>query len=644
MKKSQKDKHNGTNNLCGVLFEPGSDWTPPPNFPDLSSEKLLGIDIETRDPNLLSKGPGFLRKDAEVVGITVATSDRAWYYPIAHLGGGNVDRTPVIRFVGDLLKDPNRYIVGANLQYDLEGLSSLGIDSVCKTLDIQVAEALLDEERSQGYSLDVLAKYYLKTGKDESLLREAADAYGIDPKGGLWKLPSKYVGAYAEYDGIASMQILDKQMPLLKKEDLLGIFEIECRLLPVLWKMRKQGIPIDMDAVEKLSKELKKQERDAKTGFKMLVGYDIDPWSGDQIEKLCKSRGIVCPRTPKGNPSFTGEWLEEFSDPAIQCIAKIRKVNRMRSTFVDDWFKTAVNGTIHPQWKQLASDDGGTRTGRMAASNPNPQQVPAGKFRMTGEASPIGKAIRACFSHKELNWCKLDYSQQEPRILTHFAAVCEFTGAKLARMAYQKDRKMDFYQFMVEVAGIDRRPAKDMYLGRCYGMGKAKLAVKLGKSLDECADILARFDERVPFIKEIADSCMLNAQKRGYIKTLLGRRRHFNFWEPTDSYQMRKDGHDTRPLSYELAKSKWPDKKLQRSNTHKALNALIQGSAADMLKAAILSIHDELSVIPYMAVHDELDIGVVDRKQAEQCQELAENCVEMTVPIRADMDFGRHWK
>jgi len=644
MKKSKKDKHNGTNSVCGVLFEPSSDWTPPKSFPNLKSEKQIGIDIETRDPDLNSHGPGFIRGNAEVVGITVATNDCSWYYPIAHLGGGNVDRVPVIRFLGDILKDPKQYIVGANLQYELEGLWSLGIDVKCRCLDIQVAEALIDEEREGGYSLDALARDYLGAPKDEILLREAASTYGVDPKAGLWKLPSKYVGAYAEWDGLAPLQILKKQMVELKKQDLLPIFEFESRLLPILWKMRKQGIPIDLDAVDKLSKELKKQEQDAKQGFKLLEGYDIDPWSGPQIANLCKRRGIQHPITLKGNPSFTGEWLEEFSDPAIQCIGKIRAVNRMRSTFVDDWFSNNIKGRIHPQWKQLASDDGGTRTGRMAAANPNPQQVPASKFRKSGSINEIGKAIRACFAHPIIPWCKLDYSQQEPRILTHFAAVCDFTGAKLAQMAYQKDRKMDFYDFMVKICQIDRRPAKDLFLGRSYGMGKDKLARKLGKSVKEAAEILRQFDANMPFMKEIADSCMRNAQKRGYIKTLLGRRRHFDSWEPVDSYQMRKDGQDTRPLNLKAAEAKWSDKRLQRSETHKALNALIQGSAADMLKAAILNIHNELGIVPYMAVHDELDLGVVDEKQAKECQKLAENCVEMTVPIRADMDYGKHWK
>lgn len=640
----RKFKPDKSDNLNGTLFEPPSHWEPPKNYPNLTNEKQLGIDIESKDPKLDTEGPGFIRGDAQVVGVSVSTIDKSWYFPIGHLGGGNMERAGLINFLAPLLKDSNRYIVGSNLQYELEAIEiDLGIQCNCRCLDVQVAEALIDEEQ-ESYSHETLCKKYLGKGKDETLLKDAASAYGVTTKGGLWKLPSKYVGPYAEWDSMSAIQILQKQMVKLKEEDLLPIFEIESKLLPILWKMRKQGVPIDLDAVSKLSEKLMIEETDLRKRLKADIGYDIDVMSGPQIQKLCDARKIHYVKTAKGNASFTADWLESYSDPTIHLIAQVRKISHMRGTYVNDWFSNNIRGRIHPQWKQLASDDGGTRTGRMACANPNAQQIPAGKFRTTGLSNPIGKAIRACFISDTGQWAKFDYSQQEPRILTHFAALCDFTGAKIARMAYQKDRKMDFYQYMVEVAGIDRRPAKDMYLGRCYGMGHNKLAVKLGKSLDECKQILAKFDEMVPFVKEIQESTERSAQQRGYIRTVLGRRRHFNYWEPADAWNRRQNGEDIRPIRLEAARGKWPEIRLVRCDTRKALNSLIQGSAADMTKAAIIKIYEHDGTIPYLQVHDEIDIGTKDEKHVKELHKIIENCVDMTVPIRSDLSLGKHWK
>jgi DNA polymerase I-like protein with 3'-5' exonuclease and polymerase domains len=238
-------------------------------------------------------------------------------------------------------------------------------------------------------------------------------------------------------------------------------------------------------------------------------------------------------------------------------------------------------------------------------------------------------------------WGKFDYSQQEPRILTHFANVCGYTGANLAAIAYKSDPNMDFYKFMMDAAGINRRTAKDMYLGRCYGMGKEKLSYTLNKPIDECEKILKNFDECVPFVKEIAEKCTQLASSRGYIKTLCGRRRHFNKWEPVDAYKMRKQGHDVRPVTLEASKAKWPKLMTRRSETHKGLNALIQGSAADMMKSALVMAY-KAGKVPYISVHDEIGCPILGN-DAKEWQEIMEACVETTVPIKVDVSTGRSW-
>lgn len=640
-------KNDHSNHLQQGLFVPSADWQPPKSFPDLTGVDEIGLDIESRDPKLKESGPGFIRGDAQVVGISIATSDASWYFPIAHLGGGNMDRGNVIRYLRDLLSDPNRLIVGANLQYEFEGLNSLGISIAGPVYDVQIAEALIDEESEAGYSLGALCKKYLGGGKDETLLKLAAEAYSVDAKSGLWKLPAKYVGSYAEYDAQSVLKIKEAQQRIIEEEELQQILAIENKLLPIVFKMRLKGIRIDLEAAAALSKKLKLEEDELRGEMFKEYGCFVDEWSGPMLAKICDRLKIIYPHTARGNVSFTGDFLDASDTKFLMQVSDLRGLSKLRDTFVEGWiFGNEVKGRIHPVWRQMASDEGGTRTGRMAASNPNPQQIPAGKYRKTGEPNEIGRALRACFIPDDgLMWAKFDYSQQEPRILTHFAAECKFTGAVGARQAYINDPKFDVYNYMVQAAGIDRRPAKDCYLGRCYGMGKNKLAAKLGVTVERAVQILAKFDQGIPFVKDIAEDTSHRAQQRGYIRTLLGRRRHFKFWEPTDKFQMERDLKiNILPLPLDQAKTRWPGKILQRSNTHKALNALIQGSAADMTKAAMIQNYEQHGILAYMQVHDELNYGVTGEEQATKLQQVIENCVDMTVPIKSDLSLGRHWK
>lgn len=627
----------GLNEINLSLFNPGSDWGPPRTFPDLRGEHTIGIDAETKDPHLSERGPGFIRGDAEVVGVSVATNTCSWYFPFGHLMGGNLDRGAVIEWLHDQLQDDERYIIGAHLQYELEALNSLGIRVRGRLIDVQLAEALIDEESASGYSLESLCQKYLKCGKDESLLREAASAYQVDPKAGLWKLHSKYVGPYAEFDASSVIKIFREQLKVMESEDLLRIFELESKLLPILWKMRLQGIPVDLDRAREVSGKFKVSEDEARDELREFLGWHVDEWSSKHLQKICEQYKISYPMTPRGNPSFEGDWLQSSTDPMLKLVGKVREYNRLRKTFIDDWiFRNQICGKIHPQWKQLISDDGGTRTGRMAASNPNPQQVPG--------RSDQANLIRSIFvAEAGKRWAKVDYSQQEPRLLIHYACLCGCAGAELVRLSYQQNPEMDIYQFLAESCNLSRRDAKDATLGRVYGMGAAKFARNSGIALEAASAQLRKFDEQAPFVREMADFCTRKAQERGYIRTIGGRRRHFNLYEPQDSYQRRKSGEDTTPRTLSDAQTMWPSVKLQRSLTHKALNALIQGSAADMTKCAIVKLHEDMGIVPYMAIHDEIGAGIFP-DQANELKSCMESAVELKVPVVADMHIGDHWK
>jgi DNA polymerase I-like protein with 3'-5' exonuclease and polymerase domains len=613
------------------LFKPRSKWEA--SYPPVSliRTKTLGIDLETKDPNLLSKGPGSFRRDGYPVGVSVSDGNNAWYLPFAHAGGGNLDPDTVFVFLKDLI-DRCETLIGANILYDVEWLSFMGLDVTGKRLiDVQMTEALIDEEQTS-YSLNALCNRYLGVDKDEKLLREAASTYGVDPKSELWKLPAEYVGPYACFDALSVVKINELQQKEIIKQDLSEVFELEVNLTPIIWKMRQQGIMVDLDKAGALSTQLTEEEESYHTIIFKNFGMKIDPWSGPALAKACSQLDIVFPLTNKDNPSFTSDWIKKQKHPFIESIAKIRELNRLRSMFIDQWiFDNNVGGVIHPVWHQMRNPDGGTRTGRMSASNPNPQQIPS--------RSDYAKDIRSLFiPGSAKSWCKIDYSQQEPRLMVHYAMLCKHQGVDTVARAYQDNPKADIYQLLAEAAKISRRDSKTITLGRCYGMGPTTMADKLNIQEAAAFKLIEQFDHSVPFIKALNDQCSNMAGHRGWIKTILGRRRHFNWWESTEYGKNLGEKYRDKDEAIRQFGS------VRRAYARKALNSLIQGSAADMTKSAMVSIFKETGLVPCMQVHDELNYCIDDPKDADKLRQLAETCVKLEIPIVADVDVGEHWK
>ena len=241
--------------------------------------------------------------------------------------------------------------------------------------------------------------------------------------------------------------------------------------------------------------------------------------------------------------------------------------------------------------------------------------------------------IRSLFIPEEgCQWGLFDYSQQEPRLTVHYANRMGLIGAKDAVTAY-RDKNADFHQIVADMANIPRKQAKNINLGLSYGMGKQKLIKELGLGDTEAQALLTKYHEKVPFIRGLQDQCARVALDRGYIKTLAGRRCHFDLWE--HKYD------DSMPLPLEEAREKYGDV-LKRSYTYKALNRLIQGSAADMTKLAMLGLWEE-GIVPHVQVHDEVDISIEDDEQAAKVSRIMENCVELAVPLVVDTELGASW-
>ena len=608
------------------MFAPESNWSIPAIFPKFKDNERIAIDLETCDPHLLTSGPGWATNRGYVVGVGVATKDWKGYFPIRHAGGGNLDEAVVLRWLQKTLSVSSREVIFHNALYDVGWLRREGVDVKGKIFDTMFAAPIVDENR-YSYSLDSLGQTYCGEKKDESLLQDAALAWGINPKSEMYKLHSKYVGPYGEQDAALTLKLYEKLRMELREQNLEPIYEIECRLIPLLLEMRWRGVRVDEQKAEDVSKNLSLQEQKLHIEIKRKYGEDVNLWANASLQKVFDKNNLAYPRTEKGMPSFQRQWLESHEHELPQMIVRARKLNKARTTFIDKMISEhAVNGRIHAEAHPLRSDAGGTVSGRFSYSNPNLQQVPA-------RDPEIGNLIRSLFIPEEgCQWGVFDYSQQEPRLTVHYANTMGLIGAKDAVTAY-RDKNADFHQIVADMANIPRKQAKNINLGLSYGMGKEKLIKELGLGDTEAQALLTKYHEKVPFIRGLQDQCARVALDRGYIKTLAGRRCHFDLWE--HKYD------DSMPLPLEEARDKYGDV-LKRSYTYKALNRLIQGSAADMTKLAMLGLWEE-GIVPHVQVHDEVDISIEDDEQAAKVSRIMENCVELAVPLVVDTELGASW-
>lgn len=608
------------------MFPPRSDWVAPDILPDLSSASRIAVDLETKDPNLRVSGPGWATGDGHVTGIAIATDGWSGYLPIRHEGGGNLDAGFVFRWLNKSLST-NCDKIFHNALYDVGWLRREGITLNGKIQDTVIAAPLIDENRRQ-YSLNSLGFDYCKEVKDETLLTEAAKSYGVDPKAEMYKLPAKFVGEYAEQDAVLTLKLWDKLKKLLEIQKLEPIYELESSLIPLLVEMRWRGVRVDVSKAEETVAKLKQQEKDCIKQIKYKYGVDVDVWASASVAKAFDKAGLTYPRTQKTNaPSFTGKWLEGLDHGLPKLVVEARKLQKIRSAFIENMIlEHSHNGRIHGQMHPLRGDSGGTVSGRFSYSTPNLQQVPA--------RDPIlGPLVRGLFLPEEDHvWGAYDYSQQEPRLTVHYASKMNLPGSDEAVSAYRHD-DADFHQIVADMAGIARKDAKVINLSLSYGMGKNKLIQALGINELEAEALFNNYHSKVPFIKELTLSCSRRAENVGEITTLLGRKCRF------DMYEARNE--KTQPLPMDKAIEEY-GQNIRRAFTYRAFNRLIQGSAADMTKQAMLDLWKE-GIVPHIQVHDELDISVKNKEESRKIVEIMETCVDLNVPSKVDAEIGDTW-
>ncbi len=608
------------------LFTPDTEWVMPEELRDLRGHKEIAIDLETNDPQLLELGSGNVVGRGHIAGIAVSVEGWSGYYPIGHEQGGNLDKKLVLNWLQDLFKQDSRFIFH-NAMYDVCWLRSAGLKMPTKIVDTMIAASLIDENR-MSYRLDTLAKHYIGLGKDEKVLLEAAKDYGLDAKKDMWRLPALFVGQYAERDAESTLKLWQRLNMELHNQELVDVFNLETKLFPCLVDMRFKGVRVDLEKADKIKKNLMQQENKIINRIKDLTGIDVEIHAARSIAKAFDKLKLPYDRTEKsGEPSFTKNFLQNHPHELARSIADAREINKAHTTFIDSITKHAVNGRIHADINQIRSDDGGTVTGRFSMSNPNLQQIPA-------RHPELGPLIRSIFIPEEKHlWGSFDYSQQEPRILVHYAKLQNLEGVDEIVEAYNQG-DADFHQVVADMAGIERKQAKTINLGLMYGMGKNKLMAELGLMKESAEKLIKQYHTKAPFVKKLMDNVTRKAENHGKIRTLGGRTCHFDLWQPVQFGVFK-------PLLLEQARKEY-DEPLKRAFTYKALNKLIQGSAADMTKKSMVALY-ESGIIPHIQIHDEVDISVVSDKQAEDIIEIMEAAVELKVPNKVDYEKGNSW-
>ena len=406
--------------LSFSLLAPESSWVAPDELPSLRGVPRISLDVETCDPNLRELGPGTVRGDAYICGMSLGTDDgRRWYLPMRHQGGGNLDEGMVLRWARDELNGFEGDVVGAKLIYDMDHLWSVGVrmPMVRRFKDVQIAEVLLNEHRFE-YNLDALSKDYLGEGKDETLLREAARALGLGDsddsvKANIWRLPAAYVGPYGEADADRPLRIVDLQAAKLEAEGLTDLFDLECRLTPILLAMRRRGVRVDVSGVERVRDKLGR-ERDAIVAkVRRMAGPKAELMAPESLAQAFLDRGLPLARTAKsGQWSVTKDWLKaNEGDELVDLVQAGRKVNTVVTTFLDGHFSKTVNGRIHCEFLQLRDEDGGTGA-RLASRNPNMLNIPS----RDEELAPLVRGL--CLPEEGEDWERHDQCRTGDTVVT----------------------------------------------------------------------------------------------------------------------------------------------------------------------------------------------------------------------------------
>ena len=660
-------------------------WRPPTYFPELRGAMCIGVDTETKETDF-DHGPGWARGEGHIVGVSIAallpSGERGkWYFPVRHEveRQDNLDPTTVFNWLREQLDTPDIPKVVANGLYDYGWLSTENIYPKGRIYDVQFAEALIDEDGLT--ALDALGHKYCGQGKvtdecKEWIFKAYPGANKTNWRGYLWRTPPRLVGPSAEGDADLPLHVIQHQWKILVEENTLDLFHMECRAIPMLVRMRMQGVPVDLGYFSELREKIGKQTVELYSALSHKVGGNIDSVSAPtQLAKAFDAAGIPYLKTNTGKPSFRKEWLKELSetygDDALDSIPGlvlgIREREKLCGTFIDSYIlgRATVdrgsngNGRIYCSFHPLRGDDGGAKTGRYSSSDPNLQNIPA--------RTKLGKSVRYGFppEYGHAGYHKKDYSQIEYRMLAHFAVG---HGADEMRMRYVNNPSTDYHKdtqhdvalmrginlaaMTDEERDLDRKPIKNINFGLVYGQTEKSLAYKAGWSQHQAQGFFINYHAARPFVKTTMENITGEVQERGYVSTIAGRRTRFNRWEPM-RYADRVLNADGLRMSFDRDEAtRRFGSLIVRAYAYRGVNYKLQGSAADVLKLSLDRCYSEgvfdYIGYPKLLVHDEGDWSKIDNTPAmndafKYAEHVMETTVKCRVPIKVDSTEGKTW-
>ena len=666
---------------------------------DLSDVNTVAVDLETYDPGLKTKGSGAITGNGYVCGIAVATHKQTLYFPINHSMTDNLNVDETWDSLNKLIfQNENIAKVFHNAMYDVCWIrATTGLMLKGPVYDTMIAASVLDENRMK-YSLDSLSKDYLKDTKYKWDLKDKSiSQYGIsDPMSNMHKLPYVLVKDYAEQDVSLTFRLwslfekkLDEIIYQPKGKSPRKIFNLETRLFPCLVDMKFKGVKIDVEKTREFGRFLERRKQKLLRIIKDKTGIEVNIWAAASIKKLLDKLNIKDYQvTPKSKmPKLPKNYLTTHENRFLRMIAKARECEKANNAFVEGLLSFVHKGRIHADINQIRSDQGGTVTGRFSMSNPNLQQIPARGW--------IGERMREIFIPEENHqWASFDYSQQEPRIVVHYAIkllkdnpdlkeehlpkeyrnkVKQKIIKSVSKMEnfYKENPDADFHQLVADMANIPRRQAKTINLGMFYGMGKMKLQKELNLEREEAKELFDKYHKEVPFVKKLSEELIDFATDNELLFTLGDRFCRFNKWETTDKKWNPKIGRFDKVdlLTKQQAEEKYKTWLLEHGDeknrdkkeatklnpdykdilyyyapafTYKALNRLIQGSAADMTKTAMVNLYEQ-GILPHIQIHDELCISVKDDIEISKIKNIMESALPLKIKNKVTCKKGNSW-
>jgi DNA polymerase-1 len=561
---------------------------------------------------------------AQLVGLALAiTPDEGYYVPVGHQTGERQLSWQVVRQrLKSLLEDPAIPRYAHNAEYDVLVLAQHGIQTQGVTFDTMLAEWVLDPA-SRNLGLKNLA--WARLGVEMTRLEELIGAG--KSKRSMAQVPVSQAASYAAADAYVTYRLVEPLTTELRKRQLWPLFdEVEMPLLPVLAAMEQAGVKLDTDYLQEMSNSLSRRLSELTRQIYQLVGRSFNIGSTQQLSDALfvtlglPARGLR--KTKSGHYSTAADVLEKLrgAHPVVDFVLEQRELAKLQTTYVEalPQLVNPATGRVHTSFNQT-----GTVTGRLSSSNPNLQNIPI--------RTEQGRQVRRAFVAEE-GWLLLgaDYSQVELRVLAHVSQDAGLLEAFRRDEDIHRTTAAAVYGVpLAEVTYDMRRVAKTANFAMIYGSSAFGLAQQTGLSQDEAAKFMDAYFARFPRVRAYIENTKKQAAGRGYLETLLGRRRYFPELSPKSKVTPGQ----------------------RRAAERTAINAPIQGSAADIIKIAMIRLHRALRERHFrsrmiLQVHDELVLEVPQEEMDAVCPlviEIMEGAFDLAAPLKVDAEIGPNW-